>query len=245
MHALLAGDLEQARDQLDECIAVLSRNPAGAPLYLWGLWACVRSVLGDRDSDARAAVLSSHAAVRSANTAAVRYGDAVAAGRAGDAARAVALMAEADAMLETQHWWRRLLRLQVWRAAVTDGWGEPVLGLRADLAVFESAGDESLARISRDLLRQAGVSVRRSRSGTTVAPHLRAVGVTSREAEVLALVAQGLTNGQVAGRLFLSKRTVDHHVARLLAKTGSANRTELSTVARSRGIRTASPDADG
>ena len=245
MHALLAGDLEQARDHLDECIAVLSRNPAGAPLYLWGLWACVRSVLGDRDSEARAAVLSSHAAVRMANRAAVTYGDAVAAGRSGDAARAVALMAEADAMLATPHWWRRLLRLQVWRAAVADGWGEPVIGLRADLAVFESAGDEALARISRDLLRQAGVSVRRSRSGTTVAPHLRAVGVTSREAEVLGLVTQGLTNGQVASRLFLSRRTVDHHVARLLAKTGSANRAELSTLARSGSIRSASPDADG
>jgi DNA-binding CsgD family transcriptional regulator len=144
----------------------------------------------------------------------------------------VALMSEADAMLETQHWWRRLLRLQVWRSAIAYGWGDPVVGLRADLAVFESAGDELLARTSRDLLRQAGVSVRRSRSGTVVAPHLRAVGVTAREAEVLELVAQGLTNASVAGRLFLSTRTVDHHVARLLAKTGSANRAELSRIAR-------------
>ena len=173
------------------------------------------------------------------------YGDAVAAGRAGDAPRAVALMAEADAMLETPHWWRRLLRLQVWRAAVADGWGEPVIGLRADLAVFESAGDEALARISRDLLRQAGVSVRRSRSGTTVAPHLRAVGVTSREAEVLGLVAQGLTNAPGGQPAVPVQRTVDHHVARLLAKTGSANRAELSRVARSGSIRSASPDADG
>jgi DNA-binding CsgD family transcriptional regulator len=244
-HALLSGDLDQARDHLDECIAVLSRNRAGAPLYVWGLWACVRSVLGDRDGEAREAVLSSHAAVRTANRAAVVYGDAVAAGRAGDASRAVALMLEADDMLGTAHWWRRMLRLQVWRAAIDDGWGEPVVGLRGDLAVFESAGDELLARISRDLLRQAGVSVRRSRSGTTIAPHLRAVGVTAREAEVLDLVAQGLTNARVASRLFLSTRTVDHHVARLLAKTGSANRAELSRVARSGPFRSTSPDAEG
>jgi DNA-binding CsgD family transcriptional regulator len=173
------------------------------------------------------------------------YCGAVAAGRAGDAPRAVALMLEADDMLGTAHWWRRMLRLQVWRAAIDDGWGEPVVGLRGDLAVFESAGDELLARISRDLLRQAGVSVRRSRSGTTIAPHLRAVGVTAREAEVLELVAQGLTNARVASRLFLSTRTVDHHVARLLAKTGCANRAELSRVARSGPFRSTSPDAEG
>jgi DNA-binding CsgD family transcriptional regulator len=136
------------------------------------------------------------------------------------------------------------LRLHVWRAAIADGWGEPVTGLRADLAVFESAGDDALARICRDLLRQAGVSVRRGRAGSTVAPHLRAVGVTAREAEVLDLVTQGLTNAQVADRLFLSPRTVDHHVARLLAKTGSANRAELGRVVGSVGIRTGRPAAD-
>jgi DNA-binding CsgD family transcriptional regulator len=45
---------------------------------------------------------------------------------------------------------------------------------------------------------------------------------------VLDLVVQGLTNAEVARRLFLSPRTVDHHVARLLAKTGAANRSELA-----------------
>jgi DNA-binding CsgD family transcriptional regulator len=242
--ALLAGDLPLARDHLDASIAILARNPAGAPLCIWGLWACVRSVLGDRDAAARESVLASHAAIRTANLAAVRYGDAVAAGRAHDGALAVALMAEADVMLVTQNWWRRLLRLQVWRAAIADGWGEPVTGLRADLAVFEAAGDDALARICRDLLRQAGVTVRRGRAGSTVAPHLRAVGVTAREAEVLDLVTQGLTNAQVAARLFLSPRTVDHHVARLLAKTGSANRAELGRAAVPESIRTGRPAAE-
>jgi len=48
------------------------------------------------------------------------------------------------------------------------------------------------------------------------------LGVTSREMDVLTLVAQGMTNAQIAARLFLSTRTVDHHVANLLAKTGAA-----------------------
>jgi DNA-binding NarL/FixJ family response regulator len=49
---------------------------------------------------------------------------------------------------------------------------------------------------------------------------LRALGVTEREADVLRLVAQGLGNREIAERMFLSPRTVEKHVASLLAKTG-------------------------
>jgi DNA-binding CsgD family transcriptional regulator len=53
------------------------------------------------------------------------------------------------------------------------------------------------------------------------------MGITDREADVLALVAEGLTSAEIAQRLFISPRTVDKHVERLLAKTGTARRTEL------------------
>ena len=55
----------------------------------------------------------------------------------------------------------------------------------------------------------------------TVPPALAALGITSREADVLALVAGGATNREVAERLFISPRTVDKHVERLLQKTGT------------------------
>jgi DNA-binding CsgD family transcriptional regulator len=45
--------------------------------------------------------------------------------------------------------------------------------------------------------------------------------------DVLALLAEGLTNAEIAARLFLSPRTVDTHVAGLLAKTGARGRGEL------------------
>jgi len=99
--------------------------------------------------------------------------------------------------------------------------------LRADLAAHEQAGDTALARTCRDLLRRAGAPAPRTRAGAAVPPHLRALGVTAREAEVLALVTRGMTNVQVAEQLFLSPRTVDTHVANLLAKTGAATRGEL------------------
>jgi DNA-binding NarL/FixJ family response regulator len=51
---------------------------------------------------------------------------------------------------------------------------------------------------------------------------------------VLALVTQGLANRAIAERLFLSARTVEKHMERLLTKTGQANRTQLATYGRRR-----------
>ncbi len=53
-------------------------------------------------------------------------------------------------------------------------------------------------------------------------------GLTAREVEVAGLVAQGLTNQQIATRLFLSVRTVESHVRGALAKAGRSSRTELA-----------------
>jgi DNA-binding NarL/FixJ family response regulator len=49
-------------------------------------------------------------------------------------------------------------------------------------------------------------------------------GLTQREAEILALIAGGLTNTEIAARLFLSNHTVKTHISRIFAKTGSRDR---------------------
>jgi DNA-binding NarL/FixJ family response regulator len=49
-------------------------------------------------------------------------------------------------------------------------------------------------------------------------------GLTQREVEILGLVAQGLTNGEIAGRLFLSNHTIKTHINRIFAKTSSRDR---------------------
>jgi DNA-binding NarL/FixJ family response regulator len=49
-------------------------------------------------------------------------------------------------------------------------------------------------------------------------------GLTQREAEILALIARGLTNPEIAARLFLSHHTVKTHISRIFAKTGSRDR---------------------
>lgn len=49
-------------------------------------------------------------------------------------------------------------------------------------------------------------------------------GLTQREAEILGLIARGLTNPEIAARLFLSSHTIKTHISRIFAKTGSRDR---------------------
>lgn len=60
--------------------------------------------------------------------------------------------------------------------------------------------------------------------------------LTEREVEVLRLLADGLTNGQIGGRLFMSPKTASVHVSHILAKLGAANRTEAAATARRQGL---------
>jgi DNA-binding NarL/FixJ family response regulator len=60
--------------------------------------------------------------------------------------------------------------------------------------------------------------------------------LTARETEVLALLAQGDSNRQIARALFISDRTVAVHVSRILAKLGVRNRTEAATTGARLGL---------
>src|SRR5690606_30372231 len=59
-----------------------------------------------------------------------------------------------------------------------------------------------------------------------------AAPVSRREAEVLAALADRLSNADIAARLFVSERTVESHVSALLRKLGARNRVELGDLAR-------------
>jgi DNA-binding CsgD family transcriptional regulator len=205
----------------------LVAHRVAAPLHQFGLWALLRTVVDDRGAAARDVLRALPVALRRANRGALHYADAVAAGRGGRPADAAALFACGEADLAPVPWLHRLLRLLVLEAAIADGWGEPVPLLRRDLAEHERAGDHQLARTCRDLLKRAGAPTRRGRGDSPVPGALRAAGVTSREMDMLGLVSAGLTNAEIAGRLYLSPRTVETHVASLLAKLDAADRGQL------------------
>lgn len=60
--------------------------------------------------------------------------------------------------------------------------------------------------------------------------------LTRREREVLGLLSSGLPNREIAGRLFVTERTVKFHVGSILAKLGASNRTEAARIAARRGL---------
>ncbi|GAA4730922.1 LuxR family transcriptional regulator [Actinomycetospora chibensis] len=231
--ALLAHDLPRSAELLDRAVPAALEHRSAAPLAFYGLWPLLRTAVGGGDAEAaRDRVRGHHMLMARPNAGMLGYADAIAAGRAGRGTRAETLAAEAAAFLDDTPWWHRLVRTVVLDAAVRDGWGDPVPALRADLAVHEQCDDpgaRALARTCRDLLRAAGAPTRTSRSADPVPPDLRRLGVTAREAEVLRLVVDHRSNADIAARLHLSTRTVESHVARLLAKTGTSDRAGLRT----------------
>ena len=68
------------------------------------------------------------------------------------------------------------------------------------------------------------------------APAVLPDGLTQREGEILGLIARGLTNPEIAGRLFLSNHTVKTHINRIFAKTGSRDRAAAIGYAHRHGL---------
>jgi DNA-binding CsgD family transcriptional regulator len=99
------------------------------------------------------------------------------------------------------------------------------------------------ALIRRARLPLAEASTGPNEPGTAPPDELAQLGLTVREAEVLRLVADGLSNSQIAERLFISRKTASVHVSNILAKLGVATRGEAGALAHRRGFMTASTDA--
>ena len=102
--------------------------------------------------------------------------------------------------------------------------------LREALQQFQQLGARPAAAIVSRRLRLQGVrSVPR---GPRAATLRNRANLTQRETQILALVAEGLTNAEIAGRLFLSTKTVDHHVSAILAKLGVKTRGQAAAQIR-------------
>jgi DNA-binding CsgD family transcriptional regulator len=102
------------------------------------------------------------------------------------------------------------------------------------LAIFDRLGAQPAAKTLRARLQNERVKgiPRGPRPVTRQNP----AGLTSREMEVLALLAEGLSNAAIASHLSISKKTVDHHVSALLGKLAAATRSEALAIARRQGL---------
>jgi DNA-binding CsgD family transcriptional regulator len=130
-----------------------------------------------------------------------------------------------------------------WRAAA-DAWGrigdpyeraleladsgEPAPMLEA-LEVLDGIGATAAARMVRRRLRGLGVTrIPRARRAAALAGPS---GLTARQLDVLALLTEGLTNAEIADRLVVSTRTVDHHVSAILTRLGAPTRRDAVRMA--------------
>ena len=114
------------------------------------------------------------------------------------------------------------------RALELLGSGEAAPILEA-LTVFDALDARPAAALTRARLRSLGVTAIPRGPVPTTRAH--PAGLTGRQAEILGLVGKGLTNAEIAARLVVSVRTVDHHVSAVLQKLGVASRREAVAAA--------------
>lgn len=101
------------------------------------------------------------------------------------------------------------------------------------IEIARGLGAEPLTRRVANRMRDLGIRVPH---GPRVATRANPAGLTARQLEVLALVAGGLTNAEIADRLVVSQRTAEHHVAAVLAKLGAPSRRDAARLASELGL---------
>jgi DNA-binding CsgD family transcriptional regulator len=217
-----------------QALAYDAQNPTMFHLAGKNGSALLLGVLAGRNGWAHLEVVTSTAASRMRwNRQFVQFSRAVLLGRDGRADEARAMVEEALKSAEIYPMGRHLGLRLVAEAAATDGWGEPVAWLRQAEDYFHNAEVPAVASACRSMLRQLGATVSQRRTGSDQVPaHLRQLGITTREFEVVQLLVDRIGNKSIASRLHISPRTVEKHVASLMTKTQQPDREALSSFAR-------------
>jgi DNA-binding NarL/FixJ family response regulator len=221
---LARGELALAQDRIERILAE-PKLTAGVAAPLYSLLVDVH-LAGGRIEEAAAAADQLAERARDKPTDFVRASAALAKGKvclassSGDARRclleAVAAFSRAEMPVELAR-----TRIELARAVAADRPEVAIAEASAALEALEGLQAHRDAAVAADLLRQLGAPVRPSSpaNGGTL---------SKREAEVLNLLGHGLTNGEIGDRLYISRRTVEHHVGSILSKLGLRSRTEAA-----------------
>jgi DNA-binding NarL/FixJ family response regulator len=219
-HTDLALDvLERALDRMD------SESATAAPL--WALVVDIRIERGEMDeADAAATRLETIAARHASHflsaSAALARGQFCLAFASGDALSclraALAGFAEAQMPMELAS-----ARLALARASSADRPEVAVAEAKSALEAFERLEAARHADFAAALLRTLGAPIRTGPKGLGA--------LTKREAEVLELIGAGLSNPEIGDRLYITRKTVEHHVGNVLAKLSLRNRAEAAAFA--------------
>ena len=217
------GDLALARDRIERTLAQPA-IPAGVAGPLLALLVDVQLAAGDCEG---AAVAADRLGSVAADTplhylvahAALAKGKVCVATTSGDAraclVEALAAFSRAEMPVDLAR-----ARVELARAVAGDEPEVAIAEANAALEAFDKVKATRDADAALALLRSLGTaSPARGRSGETL---------TRREAEVLELLGLGLSNPEIGDRLFISRKTVEHHVGRILGKLGLRSRAEAA-----------------
>ncbi len=222
-HYLHLGRYDQAIVELQRVTNVLSAEPGSVPADS-PYWLVLALCAAGRDEEAADALDVARQLPDGLRWHGSKVVLAVAeAVLAGDEAAADAAIRSASGRMPFDLALLRVIAAEILGGALRVRW------LREALDLYEAHnGNLAIDRV-RGLLREAGAAVPRRRRKDLVPRHLIAYGVTVREAEVLALVEEQMSNAAIAENLYISVRTVESHVSSLLSKLGVASRSELAS----------------
>jgi len=148
------------------------------------------------------------------------------------------LMQVAGRWQDAAEYWRNIGAPYEQATALMDS--EEAGDLLQSLELLDGLGAAPAASLVRKKMRDLGM--RGIPRGPRTATRANPAGLTSRQQEVLSLVAEGMTNAEIAAAIFVSPKTVDHHVSAILAKLEVGSRHEAAELAATLGLAKTSSD---
>jgi len=134
-------------------------------------------------------------------------------------------------------WWVAVATLRLSEAAASVGDpGRAAEALQSAYRMAIELGASGLAAEAEAISRRTRLSVKAPTRVAIDESSIERLGLTSREAEVLALVATGQTNRQIGEQLFVSEKTASVHVSNILRKLGVTSRVDAAAVAQRLGV---------